>query len=147
MPRPPRQSGLAVREPVKTSYQKLFVYGLLKKGFPLHHFLESSGFVGEGYISGYAMYSLGSYPVVVQLPPGTVNKVHGEIYNTPIHVLHQLDQLEGAYDKDYALVLPQKTTCNIYTMDAKRVAGRFRWIPDGIWRTAIRAGRVNAVPL
>ncbi len=120
--------------------QKLFVYGTLKKDFPLHNTLDSADFVGKGYISGYAMYNLGSYPAAVRLPIGTVNKVHGEIYNVPNDLYPVIDQIEGAYEKDFVLVYPQMIVCNVYLMEPKRVAGQFEWIPGGNWTPELQRG-------
>jgi hypothetical protein len=40
----------------------VFVYGTLLKGERNHYLLETSKYIDEGYIDGYYMYNLGTYP-------------------------------------------------------------------------------------
>jgi len=69
----------------------VFVYGLLKRGFSLHHHMSLGVFVGDATVRG-ALYSLGQYPGLVE---GT-GSVHGELYRfADIAVaLEVLDEVE-----------------------------------------------------
>lgn len=44
----------------------IFVYGSLRYGFELHHYLRKARFVGLGYAENYDMYDLGGYPGVAK---------------------------------------------------------------------------------
>ncbi|WP_293444782.1 gamma-glutamylcyclotransferase family protein [Persephonella sp.] len=68
----------------------VFVYGTLKKGKRLHHYLEKSYFFGEGYIEGYEMYMVDWYPAVVK----GKGKVYGEVYAVDQKTLNVLDKIE-----------------------------------------------------
>jgi gamma-glutamylcyclotransferase (GGCT)/AIG2-like uncharacterized protein YtfP len=72
----------------------VFVYGLLKRGFSLHHHMSLGVFVGDAAVSGL-LYSLGQYPGLVE---GT-GTVRGEVFRfDDIAVaLEVLDEVEG-YD-------------------------------------------------
>ena len=78
------------------SKEKIFVYGTLRKGFPLHKYLsDKAEFIGAGSIRG-VLYDLGDYPGVL---PSNEGEVHGELYeleNGSTH-LNVLDRVEG-YD-------------------------------------------------
>jgi gamma-glutamylcyclotransferase (GGCT)/AIG2-like uncharacterized protein YtfP len=75
---------------------KLFVYGTLRRGHPLHEHLDesSSQFLGHGRIKG-RLYDLGDYPGAMPADsPG--QEVAGEIYvlSDPESQLRKLDELE-----------------------------------------------------
>ncbi|HLE17957.1 MAG TPA: gamma-glutamylcyclotransferase family protein [Syntrophales bacterium] len=75
------------------SKEKIFVYGTLRKGFPLHRYLaDKARFVGAGTIRG-ALYDLGEYPGVVQSNKG---EVKGELYEleNASKYLRELDRIE-----------------------------------------------------
>jgi gamma-glutamylcyclotransferase (GGCT)/AIG2-like uncharacterized protein YtfP len=76
--------------------EMLFVYGTLRRGFPLHRHLHEAAveFIGEGSIPG-RLYDLGEYPgAVAAASPG--EEVHGELYrlSDPAQQLAALDQVE-----------------------------------------------------
>ncbi|WP_457636233.1 gamma-glutamylcyclotransferase family protein [Persephonella sp.] len=68
----------------------VFVYGTLKRGRDLHHYLQKSRFLGEGFIEGYEMYLVSWYPTVVK---GS-GKVYGEVYSVDLETLKVLDRVE-----------------------------------------------------
>ena len=79
------------------SMHNLFVYGTLKKGFPLHYALSSASFVAEGH-------TVQPYPMVVASPryapmmfdePGIGYQVRGELYRVDDATLATLDRLEA----------------------------------------------------
>lgn len=71
---------------------RVFVYGTLMRGGHYHQqFLTGHKFLGNGVISGYALYGLGSYPGVV---PEKGEQVRGEVYGIDWKTLHKIDILE-----------------------------------------------------
>ena len=69
----------------------IFVYGTLKKGYRNHRLLEGSNFIGEGRISGYDIYDLGSFPGII----GGTGEVLGELYEINQETLKRVDRLES----------------------------------------------------
>lgn len=76
----------------------VFVYGTLLKNERNHYLLETSKYIDEGYIDGYYMYNLGTYPGISK----GKGKVYGQIYEVDDETLSSLDYLEAVgylYDK------------------------------------------------
>lgn len=72
----------------------LAVYGTLKKGFPNHHFLGDSPFIGN-YITEpqYTMYSLGGFPAITL---GGDTAIYTEMYDVKsFKDLRNIFMLEG----------------------------------------------------
>jgi gamma-glutamylcyclotransferase (GGCT)/AIG2-like uncharacterized protein YtfP len=68
------------------------VYGSLKKGFHNHcYFGPSDTQLGTGYVSDFAMFSMGGYPMIV---PG-YEQVRVEVYEVGETTFCALDALEG----------------------------------------------------
>lgn len=69
------------------------VYGSLKRNFYNHHFLEvdDTVFLADAQVSGFKMYSLGSYPMIVK-GNGVVSV---ELYEVSRETFARLDRLEG----------------------------------------------------
>jgi len=74
--------------------ERLFVYGTLREGFPLHEVLEDSEFVDSGWIEGFAMYRIGDVPTVEE-SGDSQDKVFGEIYLISPKILQKIDDVEG----------------------------------------------------
>lgn len=81
---------------------KLFVYGNLKRGFPLNYILEDSRFLGEAKTDPwYKLFNLGNFPALQSNYKITWSKqhegysVHGELYEVNDEILAQLDWVEG----------------------------------------------------
>lgn len=70
---------------------KVAVYGSLKEGFGNHRLLTTSEKVGEDWVDGWTMYSLGGFPAIVE-GDGSI-KV--EIYEVDDETFSRLDRLEG----------------------------------------------------
>ena len=75
---------------------KIFVYGTLRRGFPLHKYLPTSSarFVGRGTILG-RLYDLGDFPGA--LPSGSpTHEIEGELYEliNGTKLLKELDKVE-----------------------------------------------------
>ncbi len=69
---------------------RVFVYGTLKRGFPLHRYLAGARFLGEARLEGFEMFDLGWYPGIV---PGE-GVVYGEVYDVGPGTLALLDEIE-----------------------------------------------------
>jgi len=75
------------------------VYGSLKEGYGNHRLLLSSDKMGEDWVEGWQMYSLGGFPAIVK---GN-SKVKVEIYSVDEETFSRLDRLEGYpsfYDRE-----------------------------------------------
>ena len=112
------------------------VYGSLKKGFHNDVYLErANSFVGSGTISGFEMYGLGGFPMVV---PGD-GRISVEVYSVSDDVLESLDRLEGFphfYDRKRAVVTYDNSGRQekvwIYFGRPDQVKGSKK-VADGIW--------------
>jgi gamma-glutamylcyclotransferase (GGCT)/AIG2-like uncharacterized protein YtfP len=79
--------------------EKLFVYGTLRKGFPLHRYVSNGArFIGTGTIRGM-LYDLGAYPGVYASDEGEVKGELYELQNGSVH-LKELDRIEDYYPDD-----------------------------------------------
>lgn len=83
----------------------LFVYGSLRYGFELHHFLKDSRYVGFGYTEGFKMYDLGSYPGVIKGD----GVIWGEVYEIDENLLRKLDEIEDYRGREDDLYVRSKT--------------------------------------
>jgi gamma-glutamylcyclotransferase (GGCT)/AIG2-like uncharacterized protein YtfP len=72
----------------------LFVYGTLRKGFPLHEWMEDQKFVSEATLGGYSLISLGPYPALVKLDDMENYEVVGELYMVEEGRFEQLRKME-----------------------------------------------------
>ena len=71
----------------------LFVYGTLKRGFPNHHYLQNSIFLGEAEtLEKFIMYIKDNIPFVSESIPKSTIK--GELYLITEDVLLLIDRLE-----------------------------------------------------
>jgi gamma-glutamylcyclotransferase (GGCT)/AIG2-like uncharacterized protein YtfP len=81
---------------------KLFVYGTLRRGFPLHACLRSASprFLGKGWIVA-KLYDLGDYPGAIK-SRAPADRVEGEIYELPdpSTQLGALDEIEEFYPEN-----------------------------------------------
>lgn len=70
---------------------RLFVYGLLRRGGPMHGLLAGAEFLGEVRIAGYDLFHMGEYPAAA---PGA-GEIVAELYELPSPaVLEVLDEAE-----------------------------------------------------
>ena len=73
----------------------LFVYGTLRKGGRLHHFLDGCEFQQAGTITG-TMFSLGYCPAITLHGEHTI---HGELYRLGNREqINSINRLEAGYD-------------------------------------------------
>ncbi len=75
----------------------VFVYGTLRQGMRLHHYLSQDEFIGRAVLSDATMYDLGAYPAVVLRGHGDV---YGELYFITPATLRILDNLEGVSESE-----------------------------------------------
>lgn len=90
-----------------------FVYGSLLTDEYNHHILGKSKKLYDGYIRGFSMYSLGSFPTIIENDKDGI--IYGEVYEVTDPMIEQkLDFLEGYtgnkldnfYDKKVVQVTP-----------------------------------------
>tara|TARA_B100000029_G_C16931354_1_gene725172 strand:- start:182 stop:535 length:354 start_codon:yes stop_codon:yes gene_type:complete len=72
---------------------KLFTYGTLKRGFPLHHLLGGSEFLGVAETVEYMAMYAGRVPFVTERQ--RVSPIHGELFSVDGATLSVLDMVEG----------------------------------------------------
>jgi gamma-glutamylcyclotransferase (GGCT)/AIG2-like uncharacterized protein YtfP len=114
---------------------KVGVYGTLKMGKPLSSHLLGSKFLGEHWLPGYAMCSLGRFPAIY---PSKDSSILLEIYEVTPEVLARLDMVEGFQEDGSPYNLYDRETVDIvgnlvyvYTMPAKPAFSTD--IPEGEW--------------
>lgn len=87
--------------PAHDQKQLVFVYGSLKRGYALHHLLESQPCLGNAVTRPlYRLFDLGAYPGIVEWPEGLA--IRGEVYEADEDCLVALDKAEGVSDGFYA---------------------------------------------
>ena len=69
----------------------VFVYGTLMRGQKAHCFLEAVEFLGEFVLEGYAIYDLGRYPGIRELPG---SRTYGEAYRVDESLIREMDAYE-----------------------------------------------------
>jgi gamma-glutamylcyclotransferase (GGCT)/AIG2-like uncharacterized protein YtfP len=78
---------------------KLFVYGTLLRGFPLHKYLRKGGvrYLGKAKIHG-RLYDLGQFPGALP-SESPAEEIEGELYelSDPTEQLKELDEVEEFY--------------------------------------------------
>ena len=96
--------------------QKLFVYGTLKRGFPLNAFQEihlNQKFIDTGKTKDkFYMYKSTLYPYVsvVKLNPDDTNSyIKGEVYYIPEETLPHLDKIEAGYHREIVDIITENS--------------------------------------
>lgn len=89
----------------------VFVYGSLKSGFQLNPMLVASGakLVGSACIVSrtFVMRSLGAFPALQRVEPGSGDVIHGELWLTTNEGIQTLDRVESypsLYNRDQVKV-------------------------------------------
>jgi pyruvate carboxylase len=111
--------------------EKLFVYGTLRRGFPLHRELAKldARYIGRGRIGG-DLFNLGEYPGV--LPAASSRKgVEGELYELrkPEEQIPILDQLEEFDAKRPSKSLFVRRRATVRMNDGSRVRAWVYFLP------------------
>jgi len=84
---------------IEKDFEYIFVYGILRKNFKNHHFLEKSEFIGE-FITLEKLYMITyekmHFPYVLEDLELDIPKVNiiGEIYRVNKEILRKIDNLE-----------------------------------------------------
>jgi gamma-glutamylcyclotransferase (GGCT)/AIG2-like uncharacterized protein YtfP len=128
---------------------KLFVYGTLRRGFPLHKHLHggTAQFLGRGKMRG-RLYDLGDFPGAL---PSPTNEIEGELYELTdaARQLKQLDEIEEFFPEqpgqslflrrlaEVELETGQKVRAWVYFL-AKKPANA-RLVPSGDYAEARRS--------
>jgi gamma-glutamylcyclotransferase (GGCT)/AIG2-like uncharacterized protein YtfP len=105
----------------------LFVYGTLRRGFPLHHHLRRMGaeFVAAGKVQA-ELFDLGKFPGARKsTKPGKT--VEGELYRLhgTANALKVLDQVEGFSPRNPEKSLFQRATTEVVLPNKER---RLAWV-------------------
>ena len=106
---------------MKSATDLLFVYGTLRRGFPMHRLLRPHAvLLGEGRVQG-RLYEVGGYPGLVLEGDGLVK---GELYRLrrPNSALRVLDRYEGCSPSD-----PQPHEYRRILAEIHRVRGGRVW--------------------
>lgn len=76
---------------------RIFVYGSLKRGFPLHGALLGQQFLGASRTApGFRLYDVGAFPAMTVDPdPDGCRMIDGEVYEVDDECLDDLDRIEG----------------------------------------------------
>jgi len=105
---------------------RLLVYGLLRRGEPMHGLVAGAVFLGEKRIAGYDLFHMGEYPAAV---PGT-GGITAELYELPspaiLAVLDEAERVPTLFRRELVL----GAWLYVYA-DAVGAAPR---IPSGDWR-------------
>lgn len=93
----------------------VFVYGTLRRGFPLNEWLDNSKYLGVDAIDGYSLLSLGAYPAMIRMAkvdgqPDRGYKVSGELWSVPRDRFEQLRRMEERVGYSTLLVETQGKT-------------------------------------
>ena len=71
----------------------VFVYGTLKRGLRLHHYMDDCRFIGEGTLNGYTIHQVkGCWYPGIKKGDGFVK---GEVFGLDEQKLKTLDGVEG----------------------------------------------------
>lgn len=130
------------------------VYGSLLSGLHNHPVLGNSKFIGEGVLTGYALYAVSSFfPGIVQELDSAVRV---EVYECDDATMRRLDRLEGyiAEREEDSLYLRRTVRipminatavqCQVYVWNGGAVAPAAK-IASGDWRAALRENRRGRV--
>jgi gamma-glutamylcyclotransferase (GGCT)/AIG2-like uncharacterized protein YtfP len=110
----------------------LFVYGALRRGFPLHHHLKRMGaeFVAAGKVQA-ELFDSGKYPGARKCSkPGKA--VEGEVYrlHRTANALKVLDQVEGFSPRTPEKSLFRRATTQVVLPNRERRVAWIYWLND-----------------
>lgn len=110
------------------------VYGSLKAGFGNHHYLNGAKFVTNAAVSGFRMFSLTAFPMIIE-GEGIVTV---ELYEVTPAIFRRLDGLEGFPGFYGRQVVPVQTdSCEleawVYYGQPHQVQG-CKPVPSGDWQ-------------
>ncbi|NJM00214.1 MAG: gamma-glutamylcyclotransferase [Synechococcaceae cyanobacterium SM2_3_2] len=120
---------------MEASWTDVFVYGTLLKGESNHAYLKDGIPSGADRLTGFQMFDLGSFPMIVPISPSSLRGIVGERYRIPIKILSRLDELEDHphfYRRQW-LTLDSGTEAWVYVGQAALTKGS-RLLAGGDWR-------------
>lgn len=131
---------LKFKENIAQSKQ-VMVYGTLRKGYPLHHYMKLAVPKGKVWLKDYAMINLGAFPAIFKEPKCMV---YGEVYEIDERILETLDSVESeGYLYHRELVnLPLFGLTWVYTQNRPKEGSKVTWIKDGYWRGPSRSFQI-----
>ena len=121
---------------------RVFVYGTLKFGHPLHPILESGKdvqFIDRDYLkSNLMMVSMGAFPALVEdgYNPDSEYKVFGEVYSVDAETLAALDYAEGHpifYKRRKMRTQEGDFNAWVYVLQEDAAEYTDEWLKDGVW--------------
>lgn len=109
---------------------KLFVYGTLKKGFPLQSYLATSKFVSKDEVYG-ELYDLGAFPAFIRGLPDRTAKIKGEVYDVPTEVFESVKRMEenAGYETSGMLTCGGRAV-RIFVYKNQKIRNRFKMIRE-----------------
>lgn len=122
---------------------KVFVYcSLMKNCYNHDYYLQGKEFLGQGVLTGYALYELGSYPGII---PDREGKVRGEVYAIDSRTLARLDALEGngsLYMRETSAVMlgDEKVMAEIYVWNGQVDQSARIYFTDQPWGAKMNLG-------
>jgi gamma-glutamylcyclotransferase (GGCT)/AIG2-like uncharacterized protein YtfP len=120
---------------MNSSWTNVFVYGTLLQGESNHAYLEGGIRIGDDGLTGFQMFDLGSFPMIVLISPFSQGVIVGERYRIPIKILPRLDELEDHphfYRRQW-LTLDSGAEAWVYVGQAALTQGS-RLLTGGDWR-------------
>lgn len=131
-----KQTAAAPHKPKYTKRVVVFVYGTLKKGFPLHGWLENGKYLGKDTTYGCSLISMGNYPALlfVTTKDGDLDRsygVTGELWSVPEDDFLSIKAME----ERVGYVTLEVTTAsgveaNVFAYDSVR-KGNVEWASNG----------------
>lgn len=111
---------------------KVFVYGTLRSGFPLHRHLREGGarLLGRGTIRGL-LYDLGNYPGAVR-SKSPLDEIEGELYQllSPDEQLALLDEIEEFYSEQPSASLYIRELSQVQLPTGRRLEAWVYFLPQ-----------------
>ena len=110
----------------------IFVYGSLRKGFYNYKScgLDKAKFLGEGFISGFKMFSLGSYPCVVKSNDDN-DVIFGEIYEVDdVTKIRNMELGAGYFEEE---IIINGIKAKIYVFNENKLHKKIL-VEGGIWK-------------
>lgn len=133
---------------IKKKLVPLFVYGTLKRGFPLHEWVEDQKFITNCIVDGYTLLSLGAYPALVKVN-GTDGdySVAGELWMMdPVRFsqLRKMEERVGYVTEDVKVLYEGEYIAKAFVF-ADIKAGTVKWEQQAVkGREKMYPGRVVA---
>lgn len=114
---------------------KIITYGTLKKGFyNYNRFMGNAKFLGNVHITGYKMYSNGTYPAIVKsdVPSDLISGELYEIEDDNFNIIRDVELRAGYYMDTYKM---RGEDIPLFVMDKSQVDNeKWQLVEDGIFK-------------